>query len=162
MQGSCITVSPMASLVVQLLSQRSPVELEGMRDRLRTELNRLTVELEQLEAAIKAQRPRKASGHSARRPHGKASTRERILAIVAASEAPIGPAAIKHAMEAEGGFVPQGGSIYSTVKRLTEQGELHKVADGEYTIPTKTASVNGHGGQFTGNQTGAMGSTTAV
>jgi hypothetical protein len=149
----------MLSLVVQLLAQRSPAELEGMRDRLRTDLNRLTVELEQVQAAIKAQRPRKASGHTApRRSHGKASTRERVLAIVAASEAPIGPAAIKRAMEAEGGFVPQGGSLYSTVKRLTEQGELHKVADGEYTLP----ALNGTDAGPTENGARAPQSTAAT
>jgi hypothetical protein len=155
----------MPPLVVQLLSERSPAELEETRERLQADLSRTTVELEQVEAAIKLQRGR--ASRSAR-PHasgqrGKSGrTRKRVLAVIGASKHPIGVAAIKRAMEAEGGFVPQAGSLYSTVKRLTEQGVLHKVGDGEYTLPDKTASVNGHGGPFTGNKTGAMDSTTAV
>jgi hypothetical protein len=154
----------MADLIVQLLSERMSSELEGMRERLRADLNRTTVELEQVEAAIRLQnRPaRSGSSHRSGSRRGKVSTRQRVFSVVGASDTPIGPAAIKRAMEAEGGFVPSGGSLYSTVKRMTEQGELWKVADGEYTIPTKTASVNGHGGPLTGNETGAMESTTAV
>lgn len=153
----------MADLIVQLLSERSPAELEGMRERLRADLNRTTVELEQIEGAIRVQnRPARSNSPRSGGRRGKASTRQRVLAVVGASETPIGPAAIKRAMEAEGGFVPSGGSLYSTVKRMTEQGELRKVADGEYTLPAKTASVNGHGGPLTGHETGAMGSTTAV
>jgi hypothetical protein len=154
--------SLMADLIVQLLSERSTAELEGMRERLRADLNRTTVELEQVEAAIRLQnRPARNSQRSGAR-RGKASTRQRVLAVVGASDMPIGPAAIKRAMEAEGGFVPSGGSLYSTVKRMTEQGQLRKVADGEYTLPARAASANGHGGPFTDNETGAMDSTTAA
>ncbi len=137
----------MPTLVVQLLSQLSSAELEDMRERLRVDLNRTTVELEQVEAAIRLQsRPSRSHRQGgARRSHGKASTRERVLAVVGASEAPIGPAAIKRGMEAEGGFVPTGGSLYSTVKRMTEQGELRKVADGEYTLPASNGSDPTHG-----------------
>jgi hypothetical protein len=154
----------MASLVVQLLSERPSAELEGTRDRLRNDLNRITVELEQVEEAIRLQsRPARSShrpgGHRSR---GKVSTRERVLAVVGASDRPIGPAAIRRGMEAEGGFVPTGGSLYATVKRMTEQGELRKVADGEYTLPLKTASANGHRRQFTDTEIGAKDSTTAV
>jgi|GEM_PF-6647622 len=151
----------MAPLIVQLLSERSAAELEEMRDRLHADRNRTTVELEQVEEAIRLQnRPARSLRSGSRR--GKASTRQRVLAVVGASETPIGPAAIKRGMEAEGGFVPSGGSLYSTVKRMTEQGELRKVADGEYTLPAKTASVNGHGAPLTGNEIGAMDSATAV
>jgi hypothetical protein len=130
----------MADLIVQLLSERSAAELEGMRGRLRADLNRTTVELDQVEAAIRLQnRPARSSSRSSGR-RGKASTRQRVLAVVGASEHPIGPAAIKRAMEAEGGFVPSGGSLYSTVKRMTEQGELRKVADGEYTLPARNGA----------------------
>ena len=150
----------MPSLVVQLLSERSAAELEGMRDQLQADLNRANVELEQVEAAIRLQNRPARSQHPARR--GKSNTRKRVLAIVAASEKPIGPAAIRRAMEAEGGFVPSGGSLYSTVKRMTEQGALHKAGDGEYTLPNKAASVNGHAGPPTDNEIGAMESTAAV
>jgi Fe2+ or Zn2+ uptake regulation protein len=90
------------------------------------------------------------------RPHGRqtakaGSTRQRILAIVGASTEPVSPAQIRHAMAEQGGFIPKGGSVYSMIQRLTEEGGLRKIADGQYTLPSRNgdaptgATENGSG-----------------
>jgi hypothetical protein len=131
-----------SSLVVKLLSERSTVELEGLRDSLRTEHARVTVELEQVEAAIaQQQRASKAQRFGPRR--GKTGgTRERILKIVGESAEPVGPAYIRDQMAAQG-KAPKGGTIYSTVQRLARDGVLLKIADGKYTLPAQNGKDSG-------------------
>jgi hypothetical protein len=132
------------SLVVTLLAERSPAELESIREKTQADLNRLTVELEQVETAIaiqqRAMRSQRSAGSTATR--GKTgSTRERVLKIVGASPQPMSPAEIKRTMAEQGGRQLAGGSLYATVKRLTEEGALHKVRDGLYTLPTRNGNA---------------------
>jgi hypothetical protein len=130
----------MPSLVVSLLSERSATELESIRDKARADLARLTVELEQIEAALVLQ-GKAAKGqrsYAAHRPAGKVgSSRNRVLKIVAASDGPISPAQIRHAMAEQGGHTLSGGGLYTLIKRLTEEGELRKIADGQYALPAR-------------------------
>lgn len=142
------------SLVVTLLSERSAAELASIRDKTAADHARLTVELEQIDAAIALQ-TRAAKGQrfqSGHRPTGKASSsRNRVLKIVAASPEPISPAQIRRAMGEQGGRVLSGGGLYTLIKRLTEEGELRKIADGQYTLPSRNgdaptgATENGSG-----------------
>jgi hypothetical protein len=134
----------MPSLVVTLLSERSPAELESLRENLRTEHARVTVELEQVEAAI-AHQQRAAKGQRFGAGHRRktGSTRQRILKIVGASSEPVGPAYIRDAMAAQGGKAPKGGSIYSMVQRMAREGDLLKIADGQYTLPVPNGTDSG-------------------
>lgn len=151
----------MPSLIVTLLSERAPAELESIREKAQADLARLTVELEQVEAALalqaRAARGQRFQGH---RPAGKAgSTRNRVLKIVGASDGPISPAEIKRAMAEQGGRQLAGGSLYSMIKRLTEAGALQKIDDGQYTLPTRNGD---HASEPTENGASARPSTEAL
>jgi hypothetical protein len=102
----------MPSLVVTLLSERSPAELESIRDKAQADLARLMVELEQVEAALalQAKAAKSQRSYATHRPAGKAgSSRNRVLKIVAASDGPISPSQIRHAMAEQGGRTLSGG-----------------------------------------------------
>lgn len=132
----------MPSLVVTLLAERSPAELAGLRDKMQTELNRLSVELEQVEAALVLQaRTAKPQPVGGGRRVGSSAIRKRVLEIVGASPEPISPAEIRSALAEQGGAQPAANSIYSIVKRLSAQGALRKVADGQYTLPTPNGNA---------------------
>jgi hypothetical protein len=126
----------MPSLVVTALAERSPAELESVREKMQAELTRLTVELEQVEAAIALQQ-RVARGSAPGRRGKTGKTRQRILEIVGESTEPVGPAYIRDALAAQGEDVPKGGSIYSMIQRMSREGDLLKIADGQYTLPAR-------------------------
>ena len=69
---------------------------------------------------------------------------------MAASPEPVSPAEIRRALAAQGHPLSDSG-LYTMVKRLTEKGELRKIADGEYTLPSRNgsepASANGSGAE---------------
>jgi hypothetical protein len=126
----------MPSLVVTALAERSPAELESVRGKMQAELTRLTVELEQVEAAIALQQ-RTARGQASGRRGKTGKTRERILAIVGESTEPVGPAYIRDALATQDEGAPKGGSIYSIIQRMAREGDLLKIADGQYTLPSQ-------------------------
>jgi hypothetical protein len=123
------------SLAVTSLAQLPPAELAADREKKRADLARLTVEVEQVEAALAIQ-ARAAKPHKTRsgRQSKPGSSRKRVLDIVGSSDGPVSPAQIKHAM-AEHGKTLSGGGLYQLIKRLVDDGELHKIANGAYTLP---------------------------
>ncbi len=123
------------SLAVASLAKQSPVELANDREKKQAALARLTVEIEQVDAAIALQ-AREAKPPRTRSGRKQGNSRKRVLDIVASSDGPVSPAQIKHAM-AEHGKTLSGGGLYQLIKRLVEDGELHKIADGEYTLPAR-------------------------
>lgn len=149
----------MPSYIATVLAERSPAELESIRDKARVELNRITVELEQVEEALTLQqRATKGRPQATKQPRAKSgSSRERILKIVTASSGPMSPSQIRDAIAAEGGRQFAGGSLYAMIKRLTEEGALHKVSDGLYMLPSPDDDSSPHGP--TENGTGARLST---
>jgi hypothetical protein len=130
----------MPSLVVTLLAERSPAELENLHGSLRAELTRLDVEMRQVEEAIalqgrqsRSRRPRSTTtGH--RRPGKPSNTRQRIHDIFAAATEAIGQAYVKREMAKQDEPMPKGGSIYSMMARMTEEGELVKISHGLYML----------------------------
>jgi hypothetical protein len=104
------------------------------REKARTDLARLTVELEQVEAALALQ-ARAAKPHRSRSGRKQGNTRKRVLDIVASGDGPMSPAQIRQVMTEQGKAL-SGGGLYTLIKRLVDEGELRKIADGQYTLPT--------------------------
>lgn len=130
------------SLAVTSLAQRPPTELATDREKKQADLARLTVELEQIDAAMALQ-ARAGKPQRARSGRKQGNSRKRVLDIVGASDEPVSPAQIKHAM-AEQGKTLSGGGLYQLIKRLVEDGELHKIANGAYTLPASNGSDPTH------------------
>jgi len=119
--------------MVTALSERPTAELEAMRDKARADVGRATVELELAEQAL-AHQARAAKPHRARSGRKQGSTRKRVLKIIAAHDGPISPSQIRLAMSEEGKTL-SGGGLYTLMRRLVDEGELHKIANGAYTLP---------------------------
>jgi hypothetical protein len=120
------------SLAVQSLAKLSPAELESTREKARTDLARLTVEVEQIDAALALQ-ARASRPHRSRSGRKQGNTRKRVLDIVGSSAEPMSPAQIKQIMTEQGKAL-SGGGLYTLIRRLVDEGEVTKVANGQYTI----------------------------
>lgn len=122
------------SPIVTLLAQRSDEELESMRTKAQDLLSQTQAELDLIERALASKKPKRA-----RRVTRKGDTKKRVLAFIANSAEPIGPADVRDGLNATG--EPIGSSaIYNTFKRLHDAGEIERVGDGLYRI----AARNGH------------------
>lgn len=130
----------MPSYFVTILAKESPAELESLCAKLEAEYTRIGVELDLAKQALALQARQRRSPHSTataptQNRRGKPSnTRQRIHDIFAAAPEPVGQAHVKKEMAKQDEPSPKGGSIYSMMARMTEEGELTKVSHGLYML----------------------------
>lgn len=125
----------MSSLIVKHLAKLPARELEDMRKNAQGELERVQVELRQIDEALKKQRP-------SRTPvSGPNSTRNRVKQYVA-DHGPVRPSEVFEGLSAEG-ETPKSGAIHNMMGRLVQDGDLVRVGDGFYELASNgSASQN--------------------
>ena len=135
-EGMCFN-EPMAetSPIVTLLSQRSSEELDAMRNKAEESLAATQAELTWIEKALATKKPKRRP----RRPSRPGDTKKRVLKYIANSVEPVSPAQVRDGLNATGAEVGKS-TIYNTVRRLLDDGEIVKVDEGLYRI----AARNGH------------------
>ncbi|HEX7279383.1 MAG TPA: hypothetical protein VF255_07145 [Solirubrobacterales bacterium] len=136
------------SPITALLAQRSTEELEEMRDKASEVMEAAKAELSWIEDAL-ARKTQKQQ----RRASRKGDTKKRVLDYIAAAAEPVGPAEVRHALNAAGADIG-GSTIYNTFRRLLDDGEIAKVDEGLYTLAARNGDradeiENGGGSQLT-------------
>jgi hypothetical protein len=126
--------------VVSLLAERPEHELQAIREKARAEVERLQVEIDQIDQALaKQQQAARRTPRRGRRSSASGGTRERVLGAVAAADGDtISPAEIIAALRSEGSTVTSG-AIRNMIRRLMDEGEIVRIREGAY----KTTSQNG-------------------
>jgi len=132
----------MSQYVVSLLAQRPEDELREIREKAREEVARLQVEIQQIEQALakKAQSAARRTPRSARRASASGGTRELVLTAVAnATDDTISPAQIVAAVH-EAGSTVKSGAIRNMIRRLMDDGEVVRIREGAYKLPSRNGS----------------------
>jgi hypothetical protein len=134
------------SPIVSMLSQRPAPELEGMRDKMQTDISRLQadidrlhVEMGQIEDALALQARRDA--RKSRGTLHRDSAGARILAVLSEHAEPLAPAAIIAQLE-QADDAPTRGTVHTTLGRLVTKGDVEKVGQGLYAIADRENSIS--------------------
>lgn len=116
--------------VIDLLAEQPGDELRRMRDvakseltRLQNEVARLTVEAQQLDAALAAQR-------RSEQPSRGSLTREMVLEVAQTIEPPFSPADVVRSIAADLGIEATANTVRNHMSRLMESGQLVRAAEG--------------------------------
>lgn len=127
--------------IVSLLAQRPSEELRDTVAKVEEEIARLQIEADQMRQALRlqAQQARRTT-RPARRGSGSGDTRSQVLdAVRHASPNSITPAAVVAAVKAEGSSVTKG-AIRNMLRRLVDDGEVERVSEGIYRLPSRNGS----------------------
>jgi hypothetical protein len=128
-----------SSLIVSLLSERPTDELTRARDKMRAEVARLTVELEQVEEALA--RAARKGGKTPKRTAKAGTARAQVLDYFRRNDRPLSPAEVYGALRLEG-FAGSKSAIYNAFGKLHADGEIAKVNDGQYVLASRLAIRN--------------------
>jgi hypothetical protein len=127
----CYGAAMSQSIIVSLLADRPREELQRLEEEARAAQRRISVELEQIEAARALQTRREGSAGSRGR---RGKTRQLVLQAVGASSGPSSPAGIIAHIFATAEKAPSKGAIRNMIGRLTEEGDLVRKGEGEYEL----------------------------
>jgi len=119
-------VAPYRS-VVDLLAEQSEEALKRMRDDVRTELARLTVEADQIDQALARKNRRARTG-------GGRLTREQVLDLVTTARRPLTVAEV-HERVTSGGVEVTLNAVRNHLTRLEEDGRLVRLPDNRFGRP---------------------------
>lgn len=136
------TLSDMSQYVVSLLAERPEYELREIRGQARAEVDRLLVEIDQIDQALakQAQQAARRTPRSTRRASASGGTREMVLnALGAAGDDTTSPAQVIAALR-NGGSTVQSGAIRNMIRRLVDEGEIVRVGEGAYKLPSRNGS----------------------
>jgi len=131
------------SLVVDLLAQQPEEELLALRAEAERAVQRLQVEIEQIDEALARVGRRRTARDSQGGP--KTSTRRRVMDVIGEGGRAMSPAEVIEALNAQNLPTPKSGAIHNMIGRLAREGDLAKVGDGLYDLPGRSGA-NGAAG----------------
>jgi transposase len=147
-----------ASPIVALLARSSAEELQGLRAKMRSELDklaetrqRLEMELAQVEEAISKQSRQRGSKNAAKRRVASSAskptqtgptTRELVAALLKERGTAFSPSAI-HAELREEGFAGSPTAVYNALVKLQAADIIAKVGEGLYEFASPTGAGGG-------------------
>jgi hypothetical protein len=127
--------------VIDLLREQPEETLLEMQASIRADLERLSVELQQVEEALgKKGRRRKASGSGTANGRSSGVSRETVYEVVRASAKPMKPSEVKDALQAQG-IVTTTNAMRTSLARLREQGRLESDEDNRFSVPFTLAPM---------------------
>jgi len=133
----------MSQYVVSLLAERPEHELREIRGKARADVDRLLVEIDLMDQALakQAQQAARRTPRSTRRASASGGTREMVLnTLGAAGGDTTSPAQVIAALR-EGGSTVKSGAIRNMIRRLVDEGEVVRVGEGAYKLPSRNGST---------------------